>query len=129
MLTYAIAFIQNIQLASFALVFVLMAASDRTNRSLRWLAYAYVAGFAGGIFEMGGRFLPNWISVPLATLAAPVGYACLHAGIVHFVHRGARTRWVSDSACTPDVQGHTFADQRMKRLIEFRWFHGISLEV
>jgi hypothetical protein len=24
------------------------------------------------------------------------------------------------------VQGHTFADQRMKRLIELRWFHGVS---
>ena len=35
----------------------------------------------------------------------------------------------TNAACSPDVQGHTFADQRMKRLIEFRWFHGISLEV
>ena len=26
----------------------------------------------------------------------------------------------------PDVQGHTFGDQRMKRLIEFRWFHELS---
>jgi len=24
---------------------------------------------------------------------------------------------------TPDVDGHTFADQRVKRLIEFRGFH------
>jgi hypothetical protein len=31
-----------------------------------------------------------------------------------------------NAACAPDVQGHTFADQRVKRLIEFRWFHGMS---
>src|ERR1035437_8956957 len=29
----------------------------------------------------------------------------------------------TDSACTPDVQGHAFADQRMKRLIKLGWFH------
>ena len=30
------------------------------------------------------------------------------------------------AARAPDVQGHTFADQRVKRLIEFRWFHELS---
>jgi hypothetical protein len=33
---------------------------------------------------------------------------------------------LANTACAPDVQGHTFADQRMKRLIEFRWFHELS---
>src|SRR5208283_4989286 len=33
---------------------------------------------------------------------------------------------LTNSACTPDVQGHTFTDERMKRLIEFRWFHNMS---
>jgi hypothetical protein len=32
----------------------------------------------------------------------------------------------ADTACTPDMQRHTLADQRMKRFIEFRWFHGLS---
>ncbi|HEY6849429.1 MAG TPA: hypothetical protein VI320_24930 [Terracidiphilus sp.] len=31
---------------------------------------------------------------------------------------------LSDSASTPDVQGQTLADQRLKRLIELRWFYG-----
>ena len=35
----------------------------------------------------------------------------------------------ADAACTPDMQRHTFADQRMKRLVELRWFHGISFKV
>ena len=32
---------------------------------------------------------------------------------------------LSNAARAPDVERHTFADQRMKRLIELRWFHGI----
>jgi hypothetical protein len=32
-----------------------------------------------------------------------------------------------DAAGTPDVQGHTFTNQRMERLMELRWFHGCSL--
>jgi diguanylate cyclase (GGDEF)-like protein len=28
-------------------------------------------------------------------IAAPVGYACIHAGIVDFLRRGLRTRWIS----------------------------------
>jgi len=31
-----------------------------------------------------------------------------------------------NAARAPDVQRHTFADKRMKRLIEFRWFHEVS---
>ncbi len=49
MLTHAIGFIQNVQLSCFAIVFLLMAANDRNNRSLRWFAYGYLAGFAGGV--------------------------------------------------------------------------------
>lgn len=95
MLTYAIGFIQNVQLVCFAIVFVLMAAHDRTNRSFRWLAYAYVAGTVGAIFQFAEALLPGWISVPFSYVAAPVGYACINAGIVDFLHRGRRTRWVS----------------------------------
>jgi hypothetical protein len=35
---------------------------------------------------------------------------------------------LADAAGAPDVQRHTLTDQRMKRFIELRWFHGISLE-
>jgi hypothetical protein len=34
--------------------------------------------------------------------------------------RGVR---VAHAARAPDMQWHTFADQRTKRLIELRWFH------
>jgi diguanylate cyclase (GGDEF)-like protein len=95
MLTYAIGFIQNVQLACFAIVLVLMAAMDRSNRSLRWLACGYIAGLTGGIFQFADQLLPGWISVPFYMIAAPVGYACFHASIVAFVRRGERTRWVS----------------------------------
>ena len=95
MLTYAIGFIQNVQLTCFAVVLVLMAAKDRTNRSLRWFACAYVSGLVGGIFQMGEHLLPDWVSLTFGTLAAPIGYACIHASIVYFVSRGTRTRWAS----------------------------------
>ena len=95
MLTYAIGFIQNVQLTCFAVVLVLMAAKDRTNRSLRWFACAYVAGLVGAVFQTGEHFLPEWVSLTFGTLAAPIGYACINASIVYFVNRGARTRWVS----------------------------------
>lgn len=95
MLTYAICFIQNVQLACFSIVFVMMALNNRGNRSLRWLAYAFLAGCAGGVFQLGEHILPTWTSLTFETLAAPIGYACIHASIVCFVRRGQRTRWVS----------------------------------
>ena len=36
---------------------------------------------------------------------------------------------LADAAGAPDMQGHTFANQRMKRFIELRRFHGISWRV
>jgi len=95
MLTAAMGFIQNVQLACFAIIFVLMALLDRTNRSFRWLAIAYCAGLAGGAFQFAGRALPYSVSIPLSMIAAPVGYACIHAGVVNFLQRGWRTRWIS----------------------------------
>ena len=95
MLTYAIGFIQNFQLACFAIVLVLMAATDRNNRSVRWLACGYVAGMLGGVFQFADSILPAWIGIPFFTIAAPVGYACFNTGIVSFVRRGKWTRWVS----------------------------------
>jgi hypothetical protein len=35
----------------------------------------------------------------------------------------------SDATGAPNVQGYAFANERVKRLIELRWFHGISLRV
>jgi diguanylate cyclase (GGDEF)-like protein len=101
MLTYAVSFIQNIQLLSFALVFVLMAVRDKRNLSLRWLAYAYLSGFAGTLIQTAGHIpftahlMPHWITRGLYMEAVPIGYACVHLSIIHFVHRGARTRWIS----------------------------------
>jgi len=95
MLTYAIGFIQNVQLACFAIVFFLMVLFDRDNRSFRWFAFAYLSGLIGGIFQFGDKFLPVWLSIPFTYLAAPVGYACIHAGIVEFLGQGRQTRIVS----------------------------------
>jgi hypothetical protein len=33
---------------------------------------------------------------------------------------------LAHAARTPDVQWHTFTDQRMKRLVKLRWFHGFE---
>jgi len=95
MLTAAIGFVQNVQLACFAIVFILMALHDRENRSFRWLACAYCAGLIGGAFEFAGHLVPAWVSIPLSMIAAPVGYACIHSGVVHFLKRAWPTRWVS----------------------------------
>jgi diguanylate cyclase (GGDEF)-like protein len=101
MLTYAVSFIQNIQLFSFATVFILMALRDRDNLSLRWLAYAYLSGLAGTLIQITNHLpytahlLPLWIGRGLYMEAVPIGYACIHLSIIHFVHRGARTRWIS----------------------------------
>ena len=95
MLTYAIGFIQNIQLIAFAIVFVLMAVLDRKNLAFRWLATAYVAGLVGGVFQFADHLLPGCIWIPCTMLAAPLGYACIHAGIVEFLQRGRMTRWLS----------------------------------
>jgi hypothetical protein len=35
--------------------------------------------------------------------------------------------WLADTACAPDVERHTFANQRMKRFVQPGWFHGLSL--
>lgn len=95
MLTYAIGFIQNVQLACFAVVFFLMVLVERENKSFRWFAFAYLSGLISGIFQFGEKIFPIWLSIPLTYLAAPVGYACIHAGIVEFLGRGRRTRVAS----------------------------------
>ncbi|KAA6459724.1 GGDEF domain-containing protein [Acidobacteria bacterium AB60] len=95
MLTAAIGFIQNIQLACFAVVFILIALHDRENRCFRWLAAAYCAGLVGGAFDLARHLLPYWIAVPASVIAAPVGYACIHAGVVHFLSRERRLPWFS----------------------------------
>ncbi len=41
MLTYAIGFVQDVQLACFAVVLTCMALQDRGSKSLRWLAYGF----------------------------------------------------------------------------------------
>ncbi len=95
MLTYAIGFVQNIQLICFAVVFVLMAANDRDNRSLRWLALTYVSGLVGSLLQLAEHLLPAWLSLGLSMASTPIGYACLQSGVICFVHRGRRTRWIS----------------------------------
>ena len=94
MLTYAIGFVQDVQLACFAIVLTCMALQDRTNRSLRWLAYGYIAGFAGALLDLGGHWLPRWASMGIFMEAAPIGYACFWTSVALFVRRGIRGRWL-----------------------------------
>jgi diguanylate cyclase (GGDEF)-like protein len=94
MLTYAIGFVQDVQLTSFAIVLTCMALQDRANTSLSWLAFGYISGFTGAMLDLGGRWLPHWLSMGLFMEAAPVGYACFCVSVAHFVRRGIRTRWL-----------------------------------
>jgi diguanylate cyclase (GGDEF)-like protein len=93
-LTYAIGFVLDVQLACFAVVLSCMALQDRENRSLRWLAFGYLAGLAGAILDWGGAWLPHWLSMGLFMEAAPIGYACFYTSIAVFVRRGERARWL-----------------------------------
>jgi diguanylate cyclase (GGDEF)-like protein len=93
-LTYAIGFVQDVQLTCFAIVLTCMALQDRTNKSLRWLAFGYVSGFCGALLDLGGHWLPHWLSMGVFMEAAPIGYACFYTSVAHFVRRGIRTRWL-----------------------------------
>jgi diguanylate cyclase (GGDEF)-like protein len=94
MLTYAIGLVQDVQLACFAVVLTCMALQDRSSKSLRWLAYGYIAGFGGAMLDLGGRWLPHWLSMGVFMAAAPVGYACFSISVAHFTRRGIRLRWL-----------------------------------
>ena len=94
MLTYAIGFVQDVQPACFAVVLTCMALQDRSSKSLRWLAYGYIAGFGGALLDLGGRWLPHWLSMGVFMAAAPVGYACFCISVAHFTRRGIRLRWL-----------------------------------
>ena len=94
MLTQAIAFVQDVQLICFAVIFALMALHDRENRSLRWLAFGYLSGLIGGVLDFTRSYLPAWLGIGLTMEAVPVGYACFYAGLTLFVHRGAESRWL-----------------------------------
>jgi diguanylate cyclase (GGDEF)-like protein len=94
MLTYAIGFVQDVQLTCFAIVLICMALQDRDNRSLRWLAWGYVAGFTGALLDLGGHWLPRWLSLGIYMEAAPVAYACFFNSVAQFVRRGIRGRWL-----------------------------------
>ncbi|HUB17935.1 MAG TPA: GGDEF domain-containing protein [Acidobacteriaceae bacterium] len=94
MLTYAIGFVQDVQLTCFAVVLSCMALQDRENQSLRWLAYGYIAGFAGAMLDLGGHWLPHWLSMGVYMEAAPVSYVCIYGSVAQFVRRGIRVRWL-----------------------------------
>ncbi|HZZ40163.1 MAG TPA: GGDEF domain-containing protein [Acidobacteriaceae bacterium] len=94
MLTYAIAFVQDVQLVCFAVILTCMSLQDRANRSLRWLAWGYVAGSFGAFLDFGSHVLPHWISWGVAMEAAPLGYACFYMAVACFVRRGIRARWL-----------------------------------
>jgi diguanylate cyclase (GGDEF)-like protein len=93
-LTYAIGFVQDVQLACFAIVLTCMALQDRGSRSLRWLAYGYIAGLGGAVLDLGGHWLPHWLSMGVFMEAAPIGYACFCISVAHFTRRGIRLRWL-----------------------------------
>lgn len=92
--TYATGFVQDIQLACFAVILACMALRDRENRSLRWLAGGYIAGLLGACLDAGGHWLPGWLSISLLMEASLVGCACLYASAAAFVRRGERARWL-----------------------------------
>lgn len=98
MLTYAIGFVQDVQLICFAVILACMALQDRANRSLRWLAFGYVAGAAGAFLGLGYHVLPHWLSDGLYMEAAPLGYSCFFMAVACFVRRGIRARWLWLSA-------------------------------
>jgi diguanylate cyclase (GGDEF)-like protein len=93
-LSTAVLYNQNVQLVCFGVILVLMVRQDRRNRSLRWLAAMYFCAMLGAIFDLGDRFFPHWIGWTFANLAAVTGYGCLQAGIVEFLGRGPRSRWL-----------------------------------
>jgi diguanylate cyclase (GGDEF)-like protein len=92
-LTYAIGFVQDVQLACLAIVLTCMALQDRENRSLRWLACGYISGFAGAMLDLGWHWLPHWLSMGVFMEAAPIGYGCFYVSVASFVRRGVRARW------------------------------------
>jgi diguanylate cyclase (GGDEF)-like protein len=93
-LTYAIGFVLDVQLVCYAVVLTCMALQDRNSRSVRWLAYGYIAGCAGAALDLGAQWLPHWLSMGLFMLAAPIGYGCFYTGVAYFVRRGIRVRWL-----------------------------------
>ncbi|MGA8531996.1 MAG: GGDEF domain-containing protein [Acidobacteriaceae bacterium] len=94
MLTYAIGFVQDVQLVCFAVILTCMALQDRANRSLRWLAWGYIAGSFGALLAFGFHILPHWLSQGVYMEAAPLGYACFYMAVACFVRRGIRARWL-----------------------------------
>src|SRR5579875_2829538 len=93
MLTYAIGFVQDVQLTCFAIVLTCMAMQDRANRSLRWLAYGYLAGMGGAALDLAGHWLPHWTTAGLPMEAPVIGYGCFYVSIAVFVRRGVLARW------------------------------------
>jgi len=94
MLTYAMGFVLDVQLVCYAIVLTCMALQDRANRSLRWLAYGYISGCVGAALDLGGQWLPHWLSMGLFMEAAPIGYGCFYASVAYFLRRGIRARWL-----------------------------------
>jgi diguanylate cyclase (GGDEF)-like protein len=93
-LTYAIGFVQDVQLTCFAVILTCMALQDRANKSLRWLAFGYISGFAGAMLDLSGHWLPHWLSMGVFMEAAPIGYACFYTSAAQFVRRGIRSSWL-----------------------------------
>jgi diguanylate cyclase (GGDEF)-like protein len=94
MLTYAIGFVLDVELVCFAAILVSMALHDRGNRSLRWLAFGYLAGFGGALIDLLEKWLPHWISWGVVMEAPIIGYGCFYLSVALFARRGERARWI-----------------------------------
>ena len=92
MLTYAIEFVQDVQLVCLAIVFACMAWRDRPNTSLRWIAYSYAIVIVGTIIDFSGHTFPLWIRHGLSLEVAPVGYGCFFIGLLRFFKKRSRLK-------------------------------------
>lgn len=94
LLTYAIEFVQDVQLFCLAIVFAVMAFRDRENVSLRWMAYSLGVAIVDGLATLLRANLPVWIIHGLVLVVPPIGYLCFHVALVLFFNKGFRTRWI-----------------------------------
>lgn len=91
----AVELMQNVQLACLAVVFTCMVISNRHDRVLRLVWYAFLVLGVGGLVDLAAPHLPRWWAYGVNYDAAPISFGLINLAVVFFVKRARWTRWLS----------------------------------
>jgi diguanylate cyclase (GGDEF)-like protein len=95
MYLHAVLLIQDVQILFFTIVFGVMALQKWSDRTRRWIWYAFLANSLGSIIDLLDSSLPKWLTLGLNDEAFPIFFALLNIALIHFFRFNRKPAWVA----------------------------------